>query len=53
MSRCAEVSFSLMGEDKAQCMEGVDTSKYLGSMLYRSDDDWTAVCRNFGKAHQV
>ena len=34
-SRCAEASFRLTGEDEAECIEGVETFKYMGSMF-----DW-------------
>ena len=48
-SRCAEASFSLMREDKEECIEGVENLKCLARMLNRSDDDWTEVWQNFGK----
>ena len=36
-SRCAKASFSLTEEDEAECIEEVETLKYLGRMLDRSD----------------
>ena len=39
-SRCKEATFSLTGEDEAECIEGVETFKYLGRILYWSGDDW-------------
>ena len=52
-SRCAEAAFSLTGEDKAECIKGVETFIYLGRILDRSDNDWPAVLRNVGKACRV
>ena len=52
-SQCAEASFSLMGEDEAECIEEVGNFKYLGRMSDRSDDDWPAVRRNFRKARRL
>ena len=48
--RCTEASFILTGEDEAEFIEGVDTFKYLVWILNRSDNNWLAVCQNFGKA---
>ena len=31
---------------------GVETFKYLGRILYRSDSDWPAALQNFGKDHR-
>ena len=52
-SQCTEASFSLTGEDEAECIEGVENFKHLGRMLDRTDDDWPAVGRNIRKACQV
>ena len=52
-SRCKESTFILTGEDEAECIEGVETFKYLGRILDRSDNDWPAVLCNIGKAHRV
>ena len=38
VSRCAEASFSLAGEDHAEQIDGMDTFKYLGRILDRSDN---------------
>ena len=48
-SRCAEASFSLTGEDEAECIEGVETFKYLGRMMDRSDDNCLEIQRNVRK----
>ena len=52
-SRCAEETFSLAGDDETGCIEDVNNFKYLGRILEWSDDDWSAVRRNFRKARQV
>ena len=52
-SRCADVEFSLTGEYDAECIEGMENFKYLGRILYRSDDNWTEVLWNVGKARRV
>ena len=46
-------TFNLTGDDGAVCFEGVDSFKYLGSVLYRSDEDWPAVLRNIERVRQV
>ena len=55
--QCAEASFILTGEYNveyiAEYIEVVETFKYIGRILYQSDDDWPAVRRNFRKAQQV
>ena len=38
-SRCEGAAFSLTGEDDSECIEGVETFKYLGRILDRSVDD--------------
>ena len=52
-SRYTEASFIPTREDEVEFIDGLDTLKYLGRMLDRSDDNWPAVRRNFGKAPQV
>ena len=52
-NRCSEATFSLTGEEEAECIEGVEVFKYLGQMLDRSDDDYPAVLQNISKAQQV
>ena len=42
-----------MGNDGADCFEGVDTFKYLEQVLHRTDDDCPAVLRNIRGARQV
>ena len=49
-SRCRESSFSLTGDGKAECIEGVETFKYLVRILDRSEYNWMSVRQNFGKA---
>ena len=39
-SRYEGEAFSLTGEDNAECIEGVETFKYLGRILGRSDNNW-------------
>ena len=45
--------FNLTGEDDAEFIEGVETFKYLGRILYHSDNNWTEVLRDFGDSHRV
>ena len=45
-------TFSLTGDDGAECFEGVDTLKYLGRVLYWTDDDWPSVLRNIWRARK-
>ena len=52
-SRCKESTFILTGEDEEECIEGVETFKYLGRILERSNGDWPAVLWNVGKDHRV
>ena len=52
-SQYKETTFRLTGEEDTECIEGVETFKYLGSILYQSDKDWPAVLRNVGKAHMI
>ena len=49
-NKCTEETFSLMGEDGAERVEGVEVLKYLGRLLDRSEDDWLEVLRNTRKA---
>ena len=35
--RCLEATFSLAGEEKAECIEGVEVFRYLGQLLERLD----------------
>ena len=50
---CLEATLSLTGEEEAECIEGVEVFKYLGRMLKRSDDNWTAVLHNIREVRQV
>ena len=42
-----------MGEDGAECIEGVGMLNFMGWPLDQSDENWPAVRRNTRKAHQV
>ena len=46
---CMGATFSLTGDDGAEYLERVDSFKYLGHVLHRSDEDWTLVFRNIGR----
>ena len=48
-----EADFSLKGEDGAESLNGVDSFRYLGRILHRSNDNWPVVLRNIWKARQV
>ena len=37
---CVRATFSLMGDDRAECFEGVKYFKYLGRVLQQIDEDW-------------
>ena len=39
VSRCTEATLGITGEDDVECIEGVETFKYLGRILDWSDDD--------------
>ena len=45
-------TFSLMGDDRAECFEGVEFFKYLGRFLHQSDKYWPEVFRNIGREIQ-
>ena len=44
---------SLAGDDRVECFEGVDSFKYLGRVLHRTDVEYPAVRRNIGRARTV
>ena len=52
-SKSSDATFSLTGEDEAECIEGVGRFKYLGRLLDRSDNDWPEVLHNIRKSRQV
>ena len=52
-SRYDGATFSLKGEDGEEIIEGVETFKYLGRILNRSDNDWPWVLQNVGKACRI
>ena len=51
--KCTGSTFSLTGEDRAECFEEVDSFKYLGRVLHGSDEYWPVVCRNIWRVRQV
>ena len=50
---CSEATFSITGEGKAKCIEGVEVFKYLGLLLYLLGENWPAILWNAKKAQQV
>ena len=38
-ARCSEATFSIIGEEEVERIEGVEVFKYLGGLMDRSDDD--------------
>ena len=52
-AKCTGETFSLTGDEGAECLEGVDACKYLGRVLHQTDDDWPAVIHNIRRAIQV
>ena len=53
MARCSEETFSLTGEEEAECIKGAEVFKYLGRQMDRSDNDYSEVLRNIRKSRQV
>ena len=53
VDRCSEATFSLTGEDEAECIELVEKFKYLRWLLDRSDNYWPAVLWNIRDVQQV
>ena len=53
VDRCSEATFSLTGEDEAECIELVEKFKYLRWLLDRSDNYWPAVLWNIRDMQQV
>ena len=49
-ARCGEMEFILEGGEVDERVEGVATFRYLGRLLYQTDDDWPAVWRNIIRA---
>ena len=52
-AKCKVETFSLTGDDRAECFEEVDSFNYLGRILQRADGEWPEVSRNNGRARQV
>ena len=44
------MEFILEGGEVDERVEGVATFRYLGRLLYQTDDDWPAVWRNIIRA---
>ena len=53
VAKCSEATFSLTGEDEAECIKGVGRFKYLRRLMDRSDENWTPVLHNIRKARKV
>ena len=51
--KCSEATFSLTGEDEAECIEGVGRLRHIGRLLYHSDNNRPSVLQNIRKARQV
>ena len=52
-TKCTGATFRLTGYDRVVYFEGVDSFKYLGWVLHRADNDWSAVLHNIRRARQV
>ena len=48
-NKCTEVTFSFTGEGRAESIKGVESLKYLGRILYRSDANWQEVLKKSGR----
>ena len=44
--KCTGATFSITGEDGAECVEGVDSFNYPGRILHKADEDWPEVLIN-------
>ena len=53
VAKCSEAMFSLTGEDEVGRIEGLVRFNYLGRLMDRSDDNWSAVLHNISKLSQV
>ena len=51
--KCMGSTFSLTGEDGAECFEGVDYFNYFGRVPHRSDEDWAVVHQSIWRERQV
>ena len=52
-NKCTEDTFGFTGEYGAESIEGVESFRYLGRLLHRSENDCLAVRGNIWKARQV
>ena len=52
-ARCLEATFSLTGEEEAECIEVLNRFKYLVRLLDRSYNEWPEVLCIIRKARQV
>ena len=53
LEKCTGENFSLTGDDGAECLEGVDSFKYLVRVLHQEEDNWPEVICNIRRARQV
>ena len=51
--KCTGETFSLTGDDRSDCFEGVDSFKYLGQVIHLEDDDRPEVLHNIWRSRQV
>ena len=52
-AKCTRVTFSLTGDNGAQCFEGVDAFNYLGQLIHQTDYEWSVVLCNIRRSRQV
>ena len=52
-ARCLEATFNFKGEEEVERIEGVQLSKYLGRLLYWSDNICSEVLHNTRKDFRV
>ena len=52
-SRCEKAMFILIGEEYVECIEGVESFKYMVKILDWLDNNWPAALWNIGKARRV
>ena len=46
-------TFILMGDDREEYFEGVDSIKYLGQVLHQTENDWPEVLQNIWREREV
>ena len=52
-AKCTGATFSITGDDGAACFDGVESFKYLGPVVHRSDNDWPPVLCNIRRERHV